>query len=161
MKSISLISIAVVMIALAGYGCSDKKLSSGTYTMSQINFTEDECYLQEALSEGTEIHVTIKDKAITISFGDEQTPHTGTISDNSFTALAAKESDTIPDTNCEDKWSKKMTGTLTRENVFTGAYEFSEETVKGTDCSDESKIGFKPPRCTTTMTFTATKKPGA
>jgi hypothetical protein len=161
MKSIKLVSMAVVLIVLAGHGCAEKKFSSGTYTMSQITFAKDECNLKEAFSEGSEIQVMITDKAIAISFGQEATLPRGTIIGNSFTALAAKDSDTIPGTNCEDKWSKKMTGTLTRENVFTGAYEFSDETVKGTDCSDEGKIGFKPPKCTTTITFTATKKPGA
>jgi hypothetical protein len=155
------ISIAVLLIMLAGYGCSDKKLSSGTYTLSKITFTEDECYLEEVIPEGTEIRVTIKDKTITISFSEEQTPHTGTISDNSFTALAAKESDIIPDTNCEDKWSKKMTGTFTQKNVFSGTYEFIDETVKGSDCRDAEQIGFYPPKCTTFMTFTATRKPGS
>ncbi len=162
MKSIKLlVSIAVVLIAITGYGCSDKKLSSGTYTMSQITFTEDECYLQEGIPEGTEIHVTIKDTAITVSFGEEKTPPTGMITDNSFTALASKDSDTIPDTDCEDKWSKKMTGTFTQKNVFRGTYEFIDETVKGDDCQDEDQIGFWPPKCTSYMTFTATRKPGS
>jgi hypothetical protein len=161
MKFIKLVSIAVVLIALAGTGCSDKKLSSGTYTMSKITFTEDECNLQEDFAEGAEILLTIKDKAIMISFSEEKTPPTGTITDNSFTALASKKSDTIPDTNCEDNWSKKMTGTFTQKNVFRGTYEFIDETVQGTDCLDVDKIGFPPPRCTSFMTFTATRKPGS
>jgi hypothetical protein len=160
MKPIQFVLIAAALIALGGYGCSDTKLSSGTYTISQVSFTEDECYLQEDMADGAELHVTIKDKTITVSFSEEQTPPTGTITDNSFIALAAKDSDTIPDTNCEDKWSKKMTGTFTQKNVFRGTYEFIDETVQGSDCRDAEQIGFYPPKCTSFMTFTATRKPG-
>jgi hypothetical protein len=64
----------------------------------------------------------------------------------------------IPDTDCRDKWIKKMTGTLVGKDVFTGTYEFSDKTASGKDCNDENKIGFMPPSCTSTMTFTAMKK---
>lgn len=159
MKFIRSGAIAVALIVLIGCG-GDKTLSSGTYVLSQINFTQDECSIKEYLPAGHEIKVTVSGNAIAISVADDITPPKGTISGVSFTAWSLGSSDTIPDTDCQDKWSKKMTGTVIKKDVFNGVYEFSDETVSGTDCGDESKIGFTPPVCKSTMTFTATKKPG-
>jgi len=156
MKLVRLALVAVVMIALVG--CSDKSLTSGAYTLSQINFTKDECNLKEYFPEGHQIKLTVAGNTITVSVADDITPPAGTMTGDSFTVWVTKTDDTIPDTNCQDKWFKKMTGTVTKKNTFSGTYEFTDETLSGSDCSDEGKIGYKPPKCTTTMTFTATKK---
>ena len=114
--------------------------------------------MKDYLHEGHEIKVTVKDNAVTIDVAEDVTPPKGTIVGDTFTASASKDSDMIPDTDCRDKWIKKMTGTLVGKDVFTSTYELSDTTVSGTDCNDESKIGFHPPSCTSTMTFTATKE---
>ena len=158
MKFVRLGSIAVVLIVLVGFGCSSKTLSSGTYKLSHISIIQDECKMKDYLLVGHEIKVTVTDKAVTIDWAEDATPLTGTIVGKDFTASASKDSDMIPDTNCQDKWIKKITGTLTEKGVFTGVYEFKDTTVSGKDCNDENQIGFTPPSCTSTMTFTATKK---
>ena len=158
MKFFRLGSITVVLIVLVGCGCSDKTLSSGTYRLSHISIIQDECNIKDSFPEGHEIKVTVKDNAVTIDVAEDVTPPTGTIVGGAFTAWSSKDPDMIPDTNCQDKWIKKMTGTLVRKGVFTGVYEFIDKTVSGTDCTDESTIGFYPPSCTSTMTFTAMKK---
>jgi major membrane immunogen (membrane-anchored lipoprotein) len=145
MKFVRLSLITVVLIILIGCGCSDKTLSSGTYKLSHISIIQDECNMKDYLIVGHEVKVTVKNKAVTIDGKD-------------FIASASKNSDMIPDTNCQDKWIKKISGTLTEKGVFTGVYEFNDKTVSGTDCNDENQIGFTPPNCTSTMTFTATKK---
>jgi hypothetical protein len=159
MRFIRLGAIAVVLIALIGCD-GDKTLSSGAYVLSQINFTQDECNIKDYLPVGHEIKVTVSGKTVAISLADDITPPKGTISDDSFTAWSLKNSDTIPGTDCQDKWSKKMTGTVIKKGVFNAVYEFSDEMVSGTDCGDESKVGFKAPACKSIVTFTATKKPG-
>lgn len=156
MKLVRLALVAVVMVALVG--CSDKGFTTGDYTLSQINFTKDECNLKEYFPDGHQIKLTVAGNTITVSVADDITPPKGTITGESFTAWVTKTDDTIPDTNCQDKWIKKMTGTVTKKNTFSGTYEFSDETLSGSDCSDAEKIGYTPPRCTSTMTFTATKK---
>ena len=158
MKFITSGAIAVVLIVLIGCGGGDKTLSSGAYVLSQINFTQDECKIKDYLPAGHEIKVTVSGSAVVISVADDISPPTGTISGDSFSAWSLMNSDTIPDTDCQDKWSKKMTGTMIKKGVFNGVYKFSDDTVSGADCGDESKIGFKPPGCKSTVTFTATKK---
>ena len=156
MKLVRLALVAVVMIAFVG--CSDKGLTSGAYTLSQINFTKDECKLKEYFSEGHQIKLTVAGNTVTVWVADDTTPPTGIITGDSFTVWVTKTDDTIPDTNCQDKWVKKMTGTVIKKNTSSGVYDFSSETISGSDCSDKGKIGYKPPKCTSTMTFTATKK---
>ena len=158
MKLVRLGSIIVVLIVLVCCGCSDKTFSSGAYKLSHISIIQDECNMKDYLIVGHEIKLTVKGNAVTIDWAEDVTPLTGTIVENTFTASASKDSDMIPDTDCRDKWSKKITGTLVRKGVFTGAYEFSDKTVSGEDCNDENIIGFQPPSCTSTMTFTAMKK---
>ena len=158
MKFVRLGSVTVVLIVLVGCGCSDKTLSSGTYELSHISIIQDECNMKDYLIVGHEVKVTVKNKAVTIDWAEDVTPLTGTIDGKDFIASASKNSDMIPDTNCQDKWIKKISGTLTEKGVFTGVYEFNDKTVSGTDCNDENQIGFTPPSCTSTMTFTATKK---
>jgi major membrane immunogen (membrane-anchored lipoprotein) len=158
MKFVRLGSIAVVLIVLVCCGCSDKTLSSGTYRLSHISIIQDECNMKDYLIVDHEIKVTVKDNAVTIDVAEDVTPPTGTIVGGDFTASASKDPDMIPNTDCRDKWIKKMTGTLVGKDLFTGTYEFSDKTVSGTDCNDENKIGFVPPSCTSTMTFTAMKK---
>jgi major membrane immunogen (membrane-anchored lipoprotein) len=158
MKLVRLGSIAVVLIVLVCCGCSDKTLSSGTYRLSHISIIQDECNMKDYLIVGHEIKVTVKDNAVTIDWAEDATPLTGTIVGDTFTASASKDADMIPDTDCRDKWLKKITGTLVTKDSFTGTYEFNDKTISGKDCNDESQIGFMPPSCTSTMTFTATKK---
>ena len=151
-------SIAFALIALAACGCTDEKLSVGTYGLSQVSFSQDECNIKENLPEGHEIEVTVADGRIRIYMAKDLTPPEGTIIGGKFTAFSSKDEDVIPETDCRDMWIKKLTGTLVSKGVFTGVYEFSEKTLSGRDCADEEKIGFHPPRCTSTVTFTATKK---
>ena len=151
--------VPFVLIALASWGCSDKPLSGGTYVLSQVGITQDDCnILKDELKEGHEIEVTVNDSTITINVADDVTPPTGTILGGKFTAFASKDADLIPNTDCHDMWIKKLTGTILKKNVFTAIYEFNDKTISGSDCADEEKIGFHPPRCTSTITFTATKK---
>ncbi len=149
----------MVLVALAAWGCTDKPLSSGTYVLSQVGIAQDDCnILKDDLKDGHEIEVTVDDSTITINVADDVTPPVGTIIGGKFTAFASKDSDLIPNTDCRDMWIKRVSGSLVKKGVFTGVYEFSDKTISGADCADEEKIGFHPPRCTTTMTFTATKK---
>ena len=157
MKLIRLGSIAVGLIILICCGCSDKTiLSGGTYKLSHISIVQDECHMKDYFVEGHEIKVTLKDKFITIDWDEDATPLTGTIAGKDFIVSSSKDEDVIPDTDCQDKWRKKITGTLVGKDGLTGTYEFSDTTVRGKDCNDENKIGFTPPSCKTTMTFTAT-----
>ena len=158
MKIFRLGSIALAMIALAVCGCSDEKLSSGTYRLSQISFSQDDCNVRETLVEGHEIDVTVKDSTVTIYMAKDLTPPTGAILGDSFMAVSSRQNDLIPDTDCRDMWIKKVTGKLVRKNVFAGTYEFTDKTLSGNDCADEEAVGFHPPVCTSTVTFTATKK---
>ena len=151
-------SIAVVLIVMIGFGCTDEKLSSGTYRLSQVGFSQDDCNVKEYFNEGHEIDVTVKDNIVKVYMAKDLTPPTGAILGESFMAVASKDGDVIPDTDCRDMWVKKVTGKLVQKSVFTGAYEFTDKTLSGNDCTDEEKIGFHPPICTSTVTFTATKK---
>ena len=150
--------IAFALISLIGLGCSDGKLSSGAYRLSQVSFSQDECDVKEFLKEGHEIDVTVQDNIVKVYMAKDLTPPTGAILGERFMAVASKDGDVIPDTDCRDMWVKKVTGKVVRKGVFTGAYEFIDKTVSGADCTDEEKIGFHPPMCTSTVTFTATKK---
>ena len=151
--------VSLALITLFAWGCSEKPLSGGTYVLSQVGITQDDCnILKDDLKEGHEIEVAVNDGTITINVADDVTPPTGTILGGKFTAFASKDADLIPNTDCHDMWIKKLTGTILKKNVFTAVYEFSDKTISGADCADEEKIGFHPPRCTTAMTFTATKK---
>lgn len=156
MRLLRLALAAVVMIALVG--CSDKPFSSGTYALSQINFTKDECSIKEYFPAGHQIKLTTSGSAVTVSMADDKTPPAGTLKGDSFMAWVSKSGDVIPGTNCQDKWFKKVTGTAGNKNTFSGVFEFTDETISGSDCNDANKIGFMPPKCTSTMTFTATKK---
>ena len=150
--------IAVALVVLIGFGCTDEKLTSGTYRLSQISFSQDDCNVKENFNEGHEIDVTVKDSTVTIYMAKDLTPPTGAILGDTFMAVASRNSDVIPDTDCRDMWMKKVTGNLVKKNVFTGTYEYIDKAVSGADCADEEKIGFHPPMCTSTVTFTATKK---
>ena len=150
--------IVFALISLIGLGCSEEKLPGGTYRLSQVGFSQDECGIQEILPEGHEIDVTVMDSTVKIYMAKDLTPPTGAILGESFMAVASKDGDMIPDTDCRDMWVKKVTGKVVRKGVFTGTYEFIDKTVSGADCADEEKIGFPPPMCTSTVTFTATKK---
>jgi len=155
-RILSLVSIA--LIALAVCGCSEKPLSSGTYVLSQVGFSQDECNMKDSFSEKHEITLTVEDNTVTVDMAGDDTLLKGMLIGGKFTAFSSKTEDVIPDTDCRDMWIKNLTGTLLKKNVFTAVYEFSDKTISGDDCSDEEKIGFHPPRCTTTMTFTATKQ---
>lgn len=155
-RSLSL--VFVTLIALAAFGCTDKPLSSGTYVLSQVGFSQDECNMKDSFSEKHEITLTVDDNTVTVDMAGDVTPLKGMLIGGKFTVFSSKTDDVIPDTDCRDMWIKKLTGTLLKKNVFTAVYEFSDKTISGTDCSDEEKIGFHPPRCTSTITFTATKK---
>ena len=154
-----LVVFAVVLTALIVCGCSDEKLPSGTYRLSQVNYSpQDECNVKKIILEGHEIDVTVKDNIVKVYMAKDLTPPTGAILGDAFMAVASKSNDPIPGADCRDMWVKKLTGKLVRKNVFTGTYEFSQKTISGNDCADEEKIGFHPPMCTSTVTFTATKK---
>lgn len=155
-RILSVFSIA--LIALVVCGCTDKPLSSGTYVLSQVGFSQDECNMKDSFSEKHEITLTVEDNMVTVDMAGDVTPLKGTLIGGKFTAFSSKADDVIPDTDCRDMWIKNLTGTLLKKNVFTAVYEFNDKTVSGADCSDEEKIGFYPPRCTSTITFTATKK---
>ena len=158
MKLFRLDSIAVALIVLVGFGCTDEKLSSGTYKLSQVSFSQDDCNVKEVLKEGNEIDVTVQDNIVKVYMAKDLTPPTGAILGDGFMAVASKDGDVIPGTDCRDMWVKKLTGKLVQKNVFAGTYEFTEKALSGSDCTDEEKIGFHPPRCTSTVTFMATKK---
>lgn len=158
MRSISDGSAMVLLLLLAFYGCSDKPLSSGNYVLSQIGFSQDDCNVKEYFNEGHEIDVIVKDSTVTIHMAQDLTPPTGAILGDTFMAVALKDGDVIPDTDCRDMWIKKVTGKVVRKNVFAGTYEFTDKALSGNDCADEEAIGFHPPICTSTVTFTATKK---
>ena len=151
-------SIAVALIALVGFGCTDEKLSSGTYRLSQVSFSQDDCNVKEYLKEGHEIDVTVKDRTVTVYMAKDLTPPTGAILGDGFMAVASKDGDLIPGTDCRDMWLKKLMGKLVQKNVFAGTYEFTEKALSGNDCTDEGAIGFHPPICTSTVTFTASKQ---
>lgn len=153
-----LVVFALVLAALAVYGCSDGKLSGGTYKLSQVSFSQDDCNLKGDIPEGHEIEVTVAEGTVKVYMAKDLSPPAGTIMGASFTAFSTKLEDTIPETNCRDMWIKKVTGKLVNKNTFTGVYEYTDKTVSGDDCADEEKIGFHGPVCTSTMTFTATKK---
>ena len=151
--------VSLSLITLFACGCADKPLSGGKYVLSQVGISQDDCnILKDDLKDGHEIEVTVNDSTITINIADDVTPPAGTILGGKFTAFASKDSDLIPDTDCRDMWIKKLTGTILKKNVFTAVYEFSDKTISGADCADEEKIGYHPPRCTSAITFTATKK---
>ena len=150
--------VSVVMITLFACGCTEKPLSGGTYVLSRVGFSQDECNMKETFSDKHEITLTVNDNTVTIDMAGDVTPLTGMLISGKFTAFSSKADDVIPDTDCRDMWIKNLTGTLLKKNVFTAVYEFNDKTVSGADCSDEEKIGFYPPRCTSTITFTATKK---
>ena len=150
--------ILFIFILLIFFGCTDEKLSSGTYRLSQVGFSQDDCNVKEYFNEGHEIDVTVKDNIVKVYMAKDLTPPTGAILGESFMAVASKDGDVIPDTDCRDMWVKKLTGKLVQKNVFTGTYEFTDKALSGNDCADEEKIGFHPPICTSTVTFTATKK---
>ena len=158
MRSVIYGSAMVSLLFLAFCGCSDKPLSSGSYVLSQVSFSQDECNMKEYLKDGHEIKVTMNEDSVTIHVADDQTPLMGTIFGGKFMAVSMNYDDTIPDTDCRDMWVKRLAGNLVRKNVFTGTYEFSDKTLSGSDCADEEKIGFHPPVCTSSVTFTATKK---
>ena len=158
MRLVSFGMIVAVMLALSGFGCSDKPLSSGTYVLSQVSFSQDECNIGDNITDGDEIDVTVNESKVNVYMAKDLTPPTGAILGDSFMAVASKDSDVIPETDCRDMWIKKVTGKLVRKSVFTGVYEFTDKTLSGNDCADEEKIGFHPPLCTSTVTFTATKK---
>ena len=158
MKFSGLGAIPMMLIALAVCGCTDEKLSSGAYKLSQVSFSQDDCNIRSDIPEGHEIEVTVADGKVRIYMAKDLTPPEGTIVSNSFTVFSTKIEDTIPGTNCRDMWIKKVTGKLVQKGVFTGTYEYSDKTLSGNDCADEEKIGFHPPMCTSTVTFTATKK---
>lgn len=151
-------SIAVALMVLVGFGCTDEKLSSGTYRLSQVSFSQDDCNVKEYFNEGHEIDVAVKDNIITVYMAKDLTPPTGAILGDGFMAVASKDGDVIPDTDCRDMWVKKLTGKLVQKNVFAGTYEFADKVLSGNDCADKEKIGFHPPICTSTVTFTAKKK---
>ena len=151
-------SIAVALLMLAGFGCTDEKLSSGAYRLSQISFSQDDCNVKEYFNEGHEIDVIVKDSTVTIHMAQDLTPPTGAILGDTFMAVALKDGDVIPDTDCRDMWIKKVTGKVVRKNVFAGTYEFTDKALSGNDCADEEAIGFHPPICTSTVTFTAARK---
>lgn len=148
---------ALALVIVSGSACTDEKLSSGTYRLSQVSFSEDECNIKENIAEGHEIELAVNDNAVMIYISKDLTPPNGTIIGKTFMAFASTENDLIPGTNCRDMWIKKITGTIIKKGVFTGVYEFNDRTIAGADCAEEENIGFHPPRCTSTMTFTATK----
>ena len=158
MKRFRFGSVAVALIVVIGLGCTDEKLSSGTYRLSQVGFSQDDCNVKENFNEGHEIDVTVKDSMVAIYMAKDLTPPTGAILGDTFMAVASRSSDVIPDTDCRDMWIKKVTGKLVKKNVFTGTYEYTDKALSGADCADAEKIGFHPPLCTSTVTFTATKK---
>jgi hypothetical protein len=149
----------VALLALAGCGGEEFKLTSGTYALSQVSYVADGCYLKEEFDTHKEIVVVVTDTAITIEFESDETHPKGTIKDEAFTADASNDLDTLTGTTCKDQWSKKVTGTLTAESKFDGTYEFSDvllDSQPGT--CDASSYEFMNPKCTTTIKFTATKK---
>ena len=158
MKFSGLGAIPLILIALAVCGCTDEKLSGGAYRLAQVSFSQDECNIKENLPEGHEIELTVKDSTVTVYMAKDLTPPKGAILGDSFMAVASKDGDLIPGTDCRDMWLKKLTGKLVQKNVFAGTYEFTEKALSGSDCADEEKIGFHPPICASTVTFTATKK---
>lgn len=151
-------SIALAMIAMAVIGCTDEKLSGGAYRLSQVSFSQDDCNIKDDLPEGHEIDVTVMDGTVKIYMSKDLTPPTGAILGDAFMAVSTKDGDVIPGTDCRDMWVKKVTGKLVQKGVFAGTYEYIDKTLSGNDCSDEEMIGFHPPMCTSTVTFTATKK---
>ena len=150
----------MALMVLAVLGCSDKPLSSGTYVLSQVSFSQDDCNsnVKEYFNEGHEIDVIVKDSMLKIYMAKDLTPPTGAILGDKFMAVASRDGDVIPDTDCRDMWIKKVTGKMVQKNVFAGTYEFTDKALSGDDCADEEAIGFHPPICTSTVTFTATKK---
>jgi hypothetical protein len=158
--------ICAVLASATILGCgggSDETftLASGQYTLSNITFSKDTCQINSGFAAGHEITVTVTGTNATVAMvSQEGTPSTGAISGDSFTASASRTSDTIPGTNCNDSWTKTVTGTLTANGTFTGSYKWTDQTIGGTDCSNADAIGFTPPSCESDFTFTATKKPG-
>ncbi len=157
-RSVSYGIIMSLLLFLACCGCSDKPLSSGNYVLSQVSFSQDDCNVKEYFNEGHEIDVIVKDSMLKIYMAKDLTPPTGAILGDKFMAVASRDGDVIPDTDCRDMWIKKVTGKMVQKNVFAGTYEFTDKALSGDDCADEEAIGFHPPICTSTVTFTATKK---
>ena len=152
-------ALLVALTITVGCGCSDGKLAAGTYVLSGVNVVRDDCNVMKGkVADGGEIDVTVAGGDVAVYMARDLTPPRGAFFGGAFTAWSAKDADMIPGTNCRDMWVKKLTGTVVRKGKFTGVYEFSDRAVSGSDCADEAKIGFRPPMCTSVVTFTATKK---
>jgi len=149
-----LFTLALSLVA----SCSDQSLSSGTYRLSQVNFSRDECNISDKIPEGHEIDVRVVDSKIMIYMLKDLTPPAGTMIGGTFTAFSTREADIIPKTDCRDMWIKKVTGKVVQKNVLAGTYEFIDKPLSGNDCADEEKIGFHGPICTSSVTFRATKR---